>query len=341
MRDNRLQRQSSHSVDDAAADWFARIDGGLTPAEQLDFEKWLAADPRHREVWEEFGEAFTPLESARRAGLTADFAKELSGRHRHRLWRTWTLAGAGLAAAAAVAFALLVQTPSRPQIATSTESGVVVTKPETRRLEDGTLVELNRGAILEVAYTTARRGVRLIQGEAHFSVTKDPSRPFIVSAHGVEVRAVGTAFSVLADTGSVDVVITEGRVAIARVDSPVGTEPAEVNEAPVFADAGNRVVVPITAKPQVIPMASDQIEKELSWRSPKLELSGTPLSEAVAALNRVNRVQLKLADPVLADMRVSGVFRVDQAENFARILAQHYHVRLDRMDGVLTLRRSP
>lgn len=334
-------RHSGRSVDDAAADWFARIDAGLTAPEQADFERWLAAAPRHREVWAEFDATFAPLESARCADLTAEFAEELGRRRQRRRWRVRTTTAVGLAAAAAVVMGVFLPLRSELKEDAPAEIRAVVTKPEVRRLEDGSLVELNRGATLEVAFTAGRRDVRLTRGEAHFSVAKDPSRPFVVTAQGVEIRAVGTAFSVLAKTGAVDVVITEGRVAVARVDGSARSAPAPVLAEPVFADAGSHVSIPIAAEPQVRPLVPEQIERELAWRGPKLELSGTPLSEAIDALNRENRVQLKIADRNLAGMRVSGVFRADQAENFARILAQHYGVRLEREGDVLTLRLEP
>src|SRR5260370_1274200 len=61
-----------------------------------------------------------------------------------------------------------------------------------------------------------RGGVRLTRGEAHLAVAKDSSRPFIVTAGGVSVRAVGTAFNVRRVEQRVEVFVTEGKV---RIDS--------------------------------------------------------------------------------------------------------------------------
>ena len=43
----------------------------------------------------------------------------------------------------------------------------------------------------------------------------------------------------------------------------------------------------------------------------------------MAAFNRESRVQLRIADRALAELRMSGVFRADNAEGFARMLARH------------------
>lgn len=84
--------------------------------------------------------------------------------------------------------------------------------PATRVLADGTVVELNDAAIIVADYTATERRVRLERGEAHFTVTKDAARPFTVTAAGVAVRAVGTAFNVRLADSAVEVLVTEGQV---------------------------------------------------------------------------------------------------------------------------------
>ena len=70
------------------------------------------------------------------------------------------------------------------------------TNDEVRTLADGSVVELNKGAEIAVDFSGAERHIRLLRGEAHFTVEPDPSRPFVVSVAGRfpdRVRA-GAAF---------------------------------------------------------------------------------------------------------------------------------------------------
>jgi transmembrane sensor len=60
------------------------------------------------------------------------------------------------------------------------------------------------------------RRVILQRGEAHFEVTKNPQRPFLVTAAGIDIRAVGTAFGVQLGTTAVEVLVTEGRVSVEK-----------------------------------------------------------------------------------------------------------------------------
>ena len=56
--------------------------------------------------------------------------------------------------------------------------------------------------------------MQLVRGEAHFVVAADASRPFVVSAGAVSVRAVGTEFVVRYSAREIGVLVTEGRVAV-------------------------------------------------------------------------------------------------------------------------------
>src|SRR3546814_17986320 len=58
------------------------------------------------------------------------------------------------------------------------------------------------------------RRVILRRGEASFEVAHNVQRPFVVSAEGLDVRAVGTAFVVGIEDGGVEVTVEEGVVAV-------------------------------------------------------------------------------------------------------------------------------
>ncbi len=182
--------------------------------------------------------------------------------------------------------------------------------------------------------------MRLVQGEAHFAVAKDPARPFVVTAGNVEVRAVGTAFAVECLPRRINIVVTEGTVA---VDRP-GAESGAADR--VLVNAGNGLMVPAGDAPvaalrtEALPPA--ELERRLMWLGPRLELSGTPLAAAVAAFNRENTLQLAVDDPALAQMRMSGIFRADNVDGFVRLLTSNYGVQAERVaENKIVLRRSP
>jgi transmembrane sensor len=213
-----------------------------------------------------------------------------------------------------------------------------------RKLADGSIVDLNRGAEIRVVFEADVRRVELLKGEAHFQVEKDPSRPFVVTAGNVSVRAVGTGFAVQFGREAVEVIVTEGRIAVGRVDAPTVsaaaiTEPA-VDDLELVS--GQRITVPqalpTPPAPEAISVAD--MKTRLQWRVPLLELGGTPLGEALVAFNRYGDRRLQLADAELAQLELSGVLRADNVDALLRLLHDEFSIVAElRGDGVILRRR--
>lgn len=214
----------------------------------------------------------------------------------------------------------------------------VVVAPETQLLPDGSRVQLKAGARIEVDYSPERRRVALGASEAHFEVTKDPARPFVVVAGGVAIRAVGTAFSVQVGPEAVDVLVTEGRVAVeTAADAAVAPAGARV-----IVDAGNRLVVALApggADVPVLPVSAPEQDERLAWRVPRLEFSGTRLAEAVDLFNRYASERLVL-DPALGHLQVSGTLRADDTGSLLLLLRNEFGIEETRLpSGEIRLHR--
>lgn len=205
----------SQRTEEAAARWTVRRDRGLSAAESIEYELWLAADPRHRAAMARTGDAWIRLDR-----LPDDVAQRVLAQAQRRR-RGWRLAGAAfgsLAAAAAVALVFFstgndVPPEASPRAAARPVS-LQAAGPRLVALADGTEVRLNAGSEIVERFSAAERAVELTRGEAHFTVTKDPARPFVVSAGSLRVRAVGTAFNVSRIEARTEVLVTEGRVAL-------------------------------------------------------------------------------------------------------------------------------
>jgi transmembrane sensor len=180
-----------------------------------------------------------------------------------------------------------------------------------------------------------------VRGEAHFTVARDAARPFTVETGGASVRAVGTAFDVRVGPTATEVIVTAGRVQLAR-GSPSLDSAADGVSAPLLT-AGWRAFIPARAAE---PISTEQLEsavirEALSWQDARLLFSETPLAEVIARFNRRNRIQLVLADPELAALPISGSFRSENVEAFARLLATGGEIAFEH-DGTdrIVLRRT-
>jgi transmembrane sensor len=340
------------AIAQAAAAWVLRCDRGLTAAEQDEFSDWLAGDPRHSEQLARHRRHWQRLE------VLAQWRPEHSVRPNADLlapprarWSRFWPAAVGLAAAAAVAVVLWnggagsAERDSRiPTVARAAAADVAAVSRRT--LADGTVVELNRGAVLTAQFTASERRVRLEQGEAHFSVTKDAARPFVVSVHGMDVRAVGTAFNVRLDRAALEVLVTEGRVRVSEASA--GPEArGEIGDRPSLVpllEAGQRAVVSLAAQPeapQIATLTTSEIERVLAWQHRMLEFTAAPLGEVVAEFNRRNATQIVVGDPELAAIRISASFRSDNIDGFVRLVEMGFGARADRSGAnEIRLRRA-
>lgn len=151
------------------------------------------------------------------------------------------------------------------------------------------------------------REVTLTRGEAWFKVAHDKTRPFIVSAGRIRVRAVGTAFSVRRHDDGADVQVTEGVVETWTT----GEEDRKVRVA-----AGSKAFVAEYEPPKTIQAPAD-IERSLAWRDGQIALEGETLDQAVAQFNRYNAKKLVISDADLAQEKLVGQFRATQPDTFA------------------------
>lgn len=120
-------------------------------------------------------------------------------------------------------------------------------------LSDGTRVMLNANSTLEypASFDDAEvREVRL-KGEAHFEVTKNPHRPFVVKAGEMQTQVLGTVFDVKAyRKDAPKVTLMEGKVKVSNADTEVEMRPGQT--ATLQAD---KIVVS-----KASPSASDWLE---------------------------------------------------------------------------------
>ena len=311
-----------------ASDWVAKHDRGFTADEQDAFFEWLAESPAHSEaysrrqiVWKEMN-------------VLADWRPEHSEEPNPDLLAVsptkskiaWYWAVAGIAALLVVGLFVgsqLMQSNQSDRVLLA--SGESAQFYEHHVLEDGSKVELNRGAQALVRFSDGKRLVDLLAGEAHFTVAKDKNRPFVVRARGAVVQAVGTAFNVALDATAVEVIVTEGRVLL-NPSIATTRESLIDKEEPLVSElsAGQRSVVALDADfapPVVEEIALGEIETRLAWRDERLDFTETPLSEVALEFNRRNHTQLVIGELELNDFPITGTFSSYNLDLFVETLS--------------------
>ena len=331
------------AIRDLAARWVVRQDRRLSEVEAAELKMWLAADPRHAAAFEQSTASWRIF---RDIGAAARRMPAEASRSRTR----WALLGVGgLAAVLMLSFLSFNRQsgPATPIRDTGASVANATAAPTTRRLTDGSVARLKDGAELAVAFSPAERRVRLIRGEAFFSVTKDAARPFLVEVGNVTVHAVGTAFAIRYEPHAVDVLVTEGTVRVTPpTPAPASPGTKESPDASALVGAGHRAVVARSPEPQAPPVvvmavSKQEIAQSLAWSDPMLELAGATLGELVTTFAQRSGRKIEFGDPALGAVRIGGRFPTDDVDGFVHALEEICDVKSERRaDGSIVLRKA-
>jgi transmembrane sensor len=299
-----------------AADWMSALRSGEVTGERARaFDAWLNAAPEHRAafaelqaIWDDAGEV--------EDDPTILALRELNGRTFNRPARVRLAFGAIAATllVAAVGSWAFVHQPLAPGQAVSagfeeqtlrTDAG----QTTTAILRDGSTVVLDANTVLHATQTAERRLISLERGGAFFQVAKNPNRPFVVSAAGKTITALGTAFEARVNGDKLVVTLVEGKVKVEQKKRLIWRGEQSMN-----LTAGHRLSAP---EDQHWTVQQVDAVKELGWMSGRLTFFNDTLEEAVAKVNRYSDRKIVL-DPALTKEPIVGVFASGDTDRFVR-----------------------
>lgn len=305
-----------------AADWWARLRDPRKPARSEEqWLEWSAGNAQRLDAFarvSELGAQLGALDADAKRELMREFAPARAAR-----WLPVALAAS--LAIAAVGVAAFVWNGHRAGAVESENFATAIAVDRNVALSDGSQIALGGATRLTTRFARDRRDVSLSTGEAFFQVAHDTTRPFVVNAGAVSIRAVGTAFNVRRTGERVTIAVAEGRVRIAgSEDSTTGrTSAADALE----AVAGQQ----ISFDPRASGLTVSTIPpaRATSWREHRLEFVNEPLDSVVANINRYSTRPLVLADAQLGALAFTGTVDPGSLDGWLRALPKILPLRVD------------
>lgn len=199
-------------------------------------------------------------------------------------------------------------------------------------LPDGTTVWLNAGSKIyfDNDFAGATREVKL-EGEAYFDVTKNPNRPFIVHAGGINIRVLGTVFNVRSYPAdkTVETTLIHGLVQVTRNGYP--------KQKPVFIHPNEKLVIdkvlesgegsaakniteqkdkpePVIKLAQLDSTVKEADRVETAWVYNRLEFRGENFEELAGKLERWYNVSIVFEDEKVKQLTFNGSFERETIE---------------------------
>lgn len=313
---------------DEACDWIVRIQAG-DEADAVAFDAWLSESPANAAAFDRamsVVDAYATAAPQVLAGLQTDQRRQAQALSRGTRGRGGLFAGLGaLAAAAAVAAVVVPPMLDRPVTQTYT---TVAGERRAIQLADGSKVDLNAGSTLRVTLSRHERRLVMAQGEAVFDVTHDARRPFFVEAGDRTVRVVGTQFDVRRRGADLAVTVARGEVEVRPTKAP--GRAWRLHPGQRLDHRGGQ--------PEQLTAAAP--EEVFGWRVGRLVYRDQPLGAVVEDLNLQFGRPIRLEDPSLATVRVSGVLVLDDQDAVIRRLALLTPITAVTSPGGVVLRRQ-
>lgn len=296
-------------------------DESMSAKERTAMQQWIAADPRHeqayrqaRRVWDGIGQLSHLRGSVRVEDLNRypfpdrgrEGAAGAGGRNATRVFqllRRPAILAPGLLAAVAMVVAVFALMPSEPEFF---EYGSRIGEIREIELPDGTAVTLGAYSKIRVSYSRKERAMSLDRGEAFIDAAADSERPFTVDSHLTTVLVTGTQFSMRRGVETVEIAVAEGTVRVSNVREGA----SDLRH--LTLTGGQKVSA--DHKGNLGPVRQVSRETVGAWRAGRFFYENTRLAEVIADVNRYSPRRIQISPMSLGDMRISGSFSGDQAD---------------------------
>ena len=332
--------QTAAKRDETAAAWaMALADGQMSSDDEAALEQWLT-DERNRAALATAVSVWEMMDSVAAAPEVLGFRASAIRNFRQANVRQWANPTSYFSRAAAAVLAVMLLSTALLYAGAPTRYATETGERQLAVLADGSQLSLDAATEVEVAMHGDRRSLTLVSGRARFKVAADPLRPFSVTVGDKMVIATGTSFSVELIGREVRVILYEGHVKVVDV---AATAPMRIARpgGDVRADdllvPGHELIATLGAfnaqVAAVNPVTSD------TWEAGRLSFEDEPLARAVIRMNRYALTPVRIVDPSIGQLRISGVFAADDDGAFVEAVTAILPVVDKRRNGSIELSR--
>lgn len=178
-------------------------------------------------------------------------------------------------------------------------------------LPDGSKGWLNSNTKLKYPLNFVHNRHVNLSGEAYFEVTKNKDFPFTVTTPNLDVKVVGTIFSISAfeEENTTEVVLQEGTVVVNN--QAIGLNSVMKPDQKFMFDNLNR-------KYQTTTLNAQQYN---TWKDGLLIFRNEPLSDVFKRLSRWYNVKITITDDQIKQYKYRATFRDEPVEEVIRLIA--------------------
>lgn len=183
-------------------------------------------------------------------------------------------------------------------------------------LPDGSIVTLNKHAV--VSYPATFKGTREVklEGEAFFDIAANPEKPFIITANDVTIRVVGTSFNVKSSPGKTEVIVETGAV---EVSKDKHTLQVRLNE---------KVVV--TGEKAELVKQTNTDDLYSYYRTKSFNCNETPLWKLVATLSEAYNTDIVIGNEQLRNLPLTTTFTDSSLDEILNVISKTFNISIEK-----------
>lgn len=200
-------------------------------------------------------------------------------------------------------------------------------------LPDGTLVSLNSDTQLKYPKRFGKETREVtIEGEAFFEVKPNKNKPFIIHAGNAQIKVLGTSFNVSAYPRArlVEVIVETGKVQV----SNKLTVTEQTNE--LILDPGDKGTLVYSSN--ALLKTTNQDPNFMAWKTNNLIFRATSLNEVIRNLEKVYKVNIRLADPKLNGLLLTAQFNDYPLDFILKVIETTFQMETQKIDGQYILK---
>lgn len=313
-----MSRRLPEPLIQAAIGWSVRLNYSQpTDQDRQAFEQWLRADPLHGVAWQRVSglDGFQDKLGAlppRLASDTLQTAQDLRAGNRAADRRTAVKLLSWTGIAVATGWLAREHAPWQRVLA---DASTGVGEQKALRLGDGTVIVLNTDSAIGIDLASASRLISLWRGEILITTGPDAEtaarlggrRPFWVHTPFGRMQALGTRFTVRLGDERARVSVQEGAVQLHPANGGAAVI-VRADESRWLTEDGTQA-----AEPQ-------GFEAD-GWAEGVIAGKNIRLQDLLAEMERYRHGRI-VCDPRVADLRVSGLFHVNDTDRALQFLVQ-------------------
>ncbi|KAF1025663.1 MAG: Protein FecR [Pseudomonas sp.] len=298
---------------DSATRWIVLLrSGNATPSDWQRYQQWRAADPRHEALCQQLETRLGVFQVPKAQGVSGKvLQRALDTPSSRRSVLRGALMGAGVALGAT-----WLARPMLQELTADVRTGIG--ERRTVALSDGSELLLNARSAADIQFAPQQRVVRLLEGELLVKIASDRTRPFWLHTEFTRLRAYGNRLLLREREGQGHVVALNGTL---EIDGQSGEH--------LQLAAGHEVSYDRFGFGPVLASSA----AATAWIDGFLQVRDRPLVEVIDALRPYHRGVLRL-DPAVAELRVSGLYRLDNPDQILDTLARTLPIHITRRTGL-------